>query len=75
MKLFNRNFEYRNFGKYEHYEEMLPKSNQPGQLYGTAETHKFTNVHEITIDNLKFRPIIAQTGSYTYNILQEIYLK
>ena len=76
LKLFN-SFLYRNFRKYEHYEEMLPKSNQPGQLYGTAETHKFTNVHEITIDNLKFRPIIAQTGTYTYNSVQVIakYLK
>ena len=56
---------------------MLPKSNQPGQLYGTAKTHKFTNIDEITIDNLKFRPIIAQTGTYTYNAAQVIakYLK
>ena len=46
----------------EHYEEMLPKSNQPAQLYRTAKTHKFTNIDEITIVNLKFRPIIAQTG-------------
>ena len=51
---------------------MLPKSNQPGQLYGTAKTHKFTNIDEITIDNLKFRPIIAQTGTYTYNAAQVI---
>ena len=76
LKLF-KSFLYRNFRKYEHYEEMLPKSNQPGQLYGTAKTHKFTNIDEITIDNLKFRPIIAQTGTYTYNAAQVIakYLK
>ena len=56
---------------------MLPKSNQPGQLYGTAKTYKFTNIEEITIDNLKFHPIIAQTGTYTYNAAQVIaeYLK
>ena len=41
---------------------MLPKSNQPGQLYGTAKTHKITNIDEITIDNLLFRPIITQTS-------------
>ena len=35
LKLF-KSFLYRNFRKYEHYEEMLSKSNQPGQLYGTA---------------------------------------
>ena len=76
LKLF-KSFLYRNFRKYEHYEEILPKSNQPGQLYGTAKIHKFTNIDEITIDNLKFRPIIAQTGTYTYNAAQVIakYLK
>ena len=76
LKLF-KSFLYRNFRKYEHYEEILPKSNQPGQLYGTAKTHKFINIDEITIDNLKFCPIIAQTGTYTYNAAQVIakYLK
>ena len=76
LKLF-KSFLYRNLRKYEHYKEMLPKSNQPGHLYGTVKTHKFTNIDEITIDNLKFRPIIAQTGTYTYNAAQVIakYLK
>ena len=76
VKLFH-SFLYRNLRKYEHYEEMLPKSNEPGQLYGTAKTHKFTNIDEITIYNLKFRTIIAQTGTYTYNAVQVIakYLK
>ena len=76
LKLF-KSFSYRNFRKYEHYEEMLPKSNQPGQLYGTAKTHKSTNIDEITIDNSKFRTIIAQTGTYTYNAAPVIaeYLK
>ena len=56
---------------------MLPKSNQPRKLYGNAKTHKFTNINEITIDNLKLRPILAQTGTYTYNAAQVIakYLK
>ena len=38
LKLF-KSFLYRNFRKYEHYEEMLPKSNQLRQLYRTAKTH------------------------------------
>ena len=56
---------------------MLPSSNQPAQLYGTAKTHKFENVNDITADLLKFRPIIAQTGTYTYSTAQIIseYLK
>ena len=40
LKLF-KSFLCRNFRKYEHYEEMLPKSNQPGQLYDTAKTHNY----------------------------------
>ena len=51
---------------------MLLKSNPPGQLYGTAKTQKFTNINEITKDNLKFRPLITQTGTYTYNAAQVI---
>ena len=56
---------------------MLPKSNQPKQLYGTAKKHKFTNIDERIIYNLRFRPIIAQAGTYTYNAAQVIvkYLK
>ena len=46
---------------------MLPTANQPGLLYGTAKTHKFDNTADITVDNLKFRPIIAQSGTETYN--------
>ena len=42
---------------------MPPKSKQPGQLYGTAKANKFTTNDEITINNLKFRLIIAQNGT------------
>ena len=55
LELF-KSFLDRNFRKYKHYDN---QDNQPGQLYGTAKTHKFTNIDEITIDNLKFSPIIA----------------
>ena len=56
---------------------MLPKSNQPGQLYGTATTHKFDNIEDITLEHLKFRPMIPQSGTYTYYAGQVIadYLK
>ena len=50
---------------------MLPTSNQPGKLYGSAKTDKFNNTANITVDNIKFRPIIAQSGTYTYNAAQE----
>ena len=52
-------------------------TNQDNFMALNFKTHKFTNVDEITIDKLKFRPIIAQTGTYTYNTVQIIakYLK
>ena len=47
---------------------MQPDSNQPATLYGIAKTHKFQTLEEITVVNLKFRPIIARTGTSTYNV-------
>ena len=46
---------------------MRPKSNQPARLYATAKTHKFNDLDEITIEKLKFRPIVDQTGTATYD--------
>ena len=42
-------------------------SNQLARLYGTAKTHKFETLEDITVANLKFRPIIDQTGTFIYN--------
>ena len=55
----------------------MPKSNQSGQFYSTAKTHKFSSIEDITLENLKSRPIIAQSGTYTYNAAQIVadYLK
>ena len=46
---------------------MLPISHQPGRLFVTAKTHKFDSIYDITLDQLKLRPIIDQTGTYIYN--------
>ena len=56
---------------------MVPISNQPGQLYGIAKTFKFDNTADITVDNLKICPIIAQSGTYKYNAAKVVanYLK
>ena len=56
---------------------MLHTANQPARMYGTAKTHKLDSLDTISIDELKFRPIIAQTGTYTYDAAQVIaeYLK
>ena len=51
---------------------MRPVSNQPGRFFATAKTHKFTSLNDITVENLKSRPIINLTGTYTYNISKVI---
>ena len=68
----------RNFkDKLTHYKDMRPVFNQPGRLNAAAKTHKFNSLDEITVENLKFRPIISQVGTYTYNAAKVIanYLK
>ena len=65
-----QDFLYRNFSKYKKY--MLRSLNQSARLYGTAKTHKFDEINDITVDSLKFRPIIAQTGTYMYKRAEDI---
>ena len=68
-----QDFLYRNFyKKYSRYDDMYPSSNQPARLYGTAKTHKFENLKDISVEKLKFRPIIDQTGTFTYNTAKVI---
>ena len=56
---------------------MRRASHEPGKLNATAKTHKFNSLDDITVDNLKFRPIISQIETYTYNASRVIpqYLK
>ena len=62
-----QNFLYRYFKCHPDYDKMRPSSNQPARFFATAKTHKFDNFKDITIENLKLRPIIDQTGTATYN--------
>ena len=64
-------------GKFDRYKDIRPVSNEPGRLNATAKTPKFSSLDEITIEKLKFRPIISQVGTYTYNVAKVIadYLK
>ena len=52
-------------------------SNQTGRLYSPAKTHKFNSLDDITVEHLKFRPIISLMGIDTYNVAKDIveYLK
>ena len=67
-----QDFLYGNFHNYERYKDIQPDSNQLAHLYGTAKTHKFETLEDITIVNLKFRPIIDQAGTFTYNAAKVI---
>ena len=58
-----QDFLYRHFKDHPDYKKMYPSSNQPAQLYDTAKTHKFDDVNDITLNELKLRPIIAQPGT------------
>ena len=60
------------FQDHPKYKKMMPDTHQPARLYGTAKTHKFENYNEITIENIKLRPITDQSGTMTYNASQVI---
>ena len=51
---------------------LRPKSNQPVRLCATAKTHKLIDLDEITVEKLKFRPIVDQTGTVTYDAAKAI---
>lgn len=61
-----QNFLQRNFRTTLPLDKIKPSSNQPAFLYGTAKTHKFDHLEEITSDNLKLRPIVSTIGTFYY---------
>ena len=50
---------------------MRPKSDQLARLYATAKAYKLNNL-KITVERLKFRPIVDQTGTATYGTTEVI---
>ena len=72
-----QDFLRRNFEKYGHYNEIYPESNEPAKTCGTPKTHNFGSTDNIELTKLKLRPIIDQTGTYTYKVAKVIsrYLK
>ena len=46
---------------------MRPVANQQGQFFTTAKNHKFDSIEDIYVEKLKFKPIISQTGTFTYS--------
>ena len=45
---------------------MRSRSNQTGQFFATTKKHKFKSISDITLEQLKLRPIYDQTGTYIY---------
>ena len=58
--------------KYNKYDKMRPVLHQPGKLYVTVKTHKFSLLGDVTADNPKFCPVISQIGTYSYKSLKVI---
>jgi hypothetical protein len=65
-----KQFLYRNFADHPKYKKMLPKSHRPARMYGSAKTHKFDSYEQITVENLKLRPIMDQSGTMMYTAAQ-----
>ena len=59
LKLF-QDFLYHNFKDYKDFKKMRPVSNYPARLYTSAKTHKFDNINDVNLDQLKFGPIMDQ---------------
>ena len=55
-----QNFLHRTFkGKYDRYEDKRLVSKQLDKICATTKTHKCDSLKDITIQNLKFRPIVS----------------
>lgn len=67
-----KQFLQRNFSDHPKYKKMAPTSHRPARMYGSAKTHKFDSYDEITVENLKLRPIMDQCGTMVYTAAQII---
>ena len=60
-----QDFLRRNFkGKFDRYKDMRPVSNQPGRLYATAKTHKFSSLDVISLCFLTYYIVFPNTALY-----------
>ena len=63
-----QSFLYRHFKDTPFNKQMLPSSHQPAKFFASAKTHKFDDLSDINVTNLKLLPIIDQTGTCYYKI-------
>ena len=62
-----QSFLLRHFKDHPQYKDMRPSNNQPARLFATAKTHKFHNIKDGNLKELKLRPVIDQTGTCYYH--------
>ena len=55
------------FKDHPQYKDMRPSNNQPARFFATAKTHKFHNIKDANLKELKLRPITDQTGTCYYH--------
>ena len=48
-----QSFLYRHFKDTSYYKQMLPSLNQPARFFASSKTHKFDNLSDINVTNLK----------------------
>ena len=72
-----KQFLKRNFKAYDKLDDMLLTSNQPAGIYTSPKTQKFSSADSENVNDLKFRPIVDQRGTMTFNPAKVIsdYLK
>ena len=51
---------------------MRPTSSPPAKIFAAAKTHKFTDIKEININDLKLHPVINQTGTNLMTVRKQI---
>ena len=61
-----QSFLYHHFKDTPYYKQMLPSSHQSARFFASAKTHKFDNLGDVIVNNLKLRPIIDPTGARYY---------
>ena len=62
-----QSFLLHHFQDHPQHKDMRPSNNQPARLFATAKTHKFRNIKDANLKELKLRPIIDQTGMCYYH--------
>ena len=67
-----QHFVYRSLKNDPKDSDMTPVSNQPARFSAIAKSHKFDVHFLINLDDLKFRPIIDQSNTYSYNAANKV---